>query len=107
MGRWWGWDNDGLNNGIIPSILCYNDGIMCYSDGIISAWWFGTMEFYFYIYWEQYSQLTFIFFRGLTSPSPDFLWWVSLEAMSTVDGFDPPSGDQHGSTKHGSMDMEK
>ena len=36
--------------------------IIGYSGQILSGWWFGT--FFFYIYWESYSQLTNIFQRG-------------------------------------------
>ena len=30
-----------------------------------SGWWFGTWFFWLSVYWEESSQLTFIFFRGL------------------------------------------
>ena len=43
-----------------------------------SGWWFGTF-FYFSIYWESSSQLTFIFSEGLkpqlTVPNTMFLCW--------------------------------
>jgi hypothetical protein len=46
--RWLMMVNDGINNGI-------------------TGWWFGTMEFYnfLYILGMSSSQLTFIFFRGV------------------------------------------
>ena len=34
----------------------------------ISGWWFGTWLLFFHIYWEESSQLTFIFFRGVGIP---------------------------------------
>jgi hypothetical protein len=39
-------------------------GIILPIDSLVSGWWFGTLGL-FSIYWEQSSQLTFIFFGGV------------------------------------------
>jgi len=52
---------------------------------IIFGWWFGTFLFF---HWEQSSQLTFIFFRGVAQP-PD---WEDSENQRIVGDFsvNPP-----------------
>ena len=39
----------------------------------ITGWWFGTFFIFPYTNWEESSQLTFIFFRGVGQP-PTRLW---------------------------------
>ena len=52
------WDKHGINQEMFQGIYIYHFITKHYKSGR----WFGT---FFSIYWEQSSQLTFIFFRGV------------------------------------------
>ena len=43
-----------------------------------SGWWFGTWTDYFSIYWEESSQLTFIFFRGVETTNQ---WLIGVHVL--------------------------
>ena len=50
---------------------------------VIHDWLVVWNIFYFSIYWEQSSQLTFIFFRGVAQPPTR--WWISIfPALATI-----------------------
>ena len=50
-----------------------------------SGWWFGTMEFYFSIYWVYWSQLTHIVQRGRSTTKQYIIWKASKFEVAVQD----------------------